>query len=174
MVFEKLKAAFFGVLTHTSFISRKVGFSRRWPMHCGASRNKNKHDLSRRHKQGDLSVRKKTDVARKKTGAGIVRTLEVTMSGKSERWRTTGSSLAILVGVRVSTDAAGFRVTRNGMTGVSFRDADFMVFAERCTKYKKRQSQDSDSSWKTRLSSTGINGLPESRACFSKQENKLI
>jgi len=31
------------------------------------------------------------------------------------------------------------------MAGVSFRDADFMVFAERCTKYKKRQSQDSDS-----------------------------
>ena len=31
MVFEKLKAAFLGILTHISFISRKVGFSRRCP-----------------------------------------------------------------------------------------------------------------------------------------------
>ena len=29
MVFENLKVAFLGILTHTSFISRKVGFSRR-------------------------------------------------------------------------------------------------------------------------------------------------
>ena len=31
MVFEKLKATFSEHLTHTSFISRKVGFSRRCP-----------------------------------------------------------------------------------------------------------------------------------------------
>src|SRR5262249_33654348 len=35
MVFENLKAAFLQHLTHTSFISRKVGFSRRCLMSCG-------------------------------------------------------------------------------------------------------------------------------------------
>jgi len=38
MVFENLEGAFSGILTHTSFISRKVGFSRRCPhARCKAS-----------------------------------------------------------------------------------------------------------------------------------------